>query len=262
MSWRLIFFGRFRMAFMYGTKLASTQDDIFARFLRERRTQPSDIDKLRNNPWISAARVLAPNNLVVRNYCLVDLLNDSHEHAKIILRTSEAICKKKKDRYLWREGYSYWIYTKYYLVEYCRHMDTRSDISVALRSLVANIDLTFVAFSYKREDGLLYPPPFGDLADIPLESVLQGQEPHSNIHTGFLSKSGLRYHTDPSPVGLNLHTPNHESTYLIVDDIPIKGCGSPFPWYRGYSQKYPNFGAELCDMLSLRRIISIITRFR
>lgn len=246
------------MSFIYGTKLAKLQDRTFEDIVNGKSVNPKIYKKLKENLWITLSEKIAPNNLVVRNYCVLDLLNKSCFNYEKIYK----LCCILSNETIWLEGYSYWLYTKRFLKEYYSKCLLDRNRGLALALLINKIDSSFADTAYKRGDKL-YPAPYGDLRDQPLVYSLQDEDPTPTCRKSLVVKDYPRYYIKPAPLGFNLHTPSKESTYVINGEgFPESYDGKIFQWYTEYKNKYPSFLHEIRDMMNFRRILSIIRGYR
>jgi len=229
------------MNFQYGSNLAKFQDDLFAKYVSKRLITDEERVKLFNNLWVDIAQCCAPNNLVVRQFCLVNLILKT-ENVRDIIRLIQTIAYFNGTNYaLWAEGYSYWGYTKPFLVE-CK----------IPQEIIDEIDKNFQKTAYLR-NGIMYPAPFGDLWDSPLEDKLQ--DPLmivADIEITPVAKRCLFYTVKSKPLGCNTHVQSKNSQVIIVDDYP-----QPFKWYEGYDKKYKTKWQEFKDTFAFRRLKSI-----
>ena len=230
------------MNFESGTSLAVFQDQLIKR-VREKNLSISkkDLRRLNGNMWVALATRLGPNNLVIRHRCLQDIFNGKRENIEKIFKLFGTLTPG-----LWAEGYSYWKYTKEILVAWANLYQPSFSISVN------GIDANFVRTAYTGKDGKLWPAPFGDLREEPLEDSLQGQQTEDSVECRPVRKDGLRYWISPHPLGENLHTVVRGYTVTIKGGIP-----EGFKFYEGYDKKYENKASEAFDMLNPRRIFSI-----
>ncbi|MBD3248224.1 hypothetical protein GF382_02950 [Candidatus Falkowbacteria bacterium] len=232
----------FTTNFEYGSSLANLQDELFARYNSGGEITRQDIKRLESNRWVGLSYFLAPSNLVVRHYVLIDLARGEEKNKEKIKKLIERIAPQS----VWLEGYSYWLYTKPFLQKYVDEFEL-DDIQIH----ICAIDTIFEKTAYHRNTKL-YPAPFGDVRDIPLEGSSQDSTITAEISIGIIEKNNDIYNIKPAPLGFNLHTPDKEAEIKIVDGIPEN-----FEFYEGYSQKYKNAFEELIDMLDLKRIFSI-----
>ena len=233
----------FTMNFEHGSSLANFQDELFARYNSGAKITPAEIHRLESNKWVSLANYLAPNNMVVRQYCLIDLITNNPKNEKKIV----SLANKIGPDHVWLEGYSYWLYTKPFLEKYQEKFGTAE-----MQTFINEIDSNFIKTAYLR-DGKLYPAPFGDLRDVPLEDSLQNNTPSAEISIGIITKNNDAYSIKAAPLGFNLHTSAKGTEIKIVDGRPKN-----FVFYEGYDQKYKNFFQELLGMLDGRRLFSLL----
>lgn len=247
------------MTFIYGSNLADLQDAFFKRYKDDpfQFWSQHSIDILSKNRWVKKASKLGPNNLVIRNLCLIDLLRKREDHRDEILR----LCHILAPTGLWLEGYSYWVYTEPFLSAYEASSYVSPAASIALRDFRTQVDKAFIQTAYSRS-GVLYPAPFGDLRNIPLAPHLQTTTLPDVAQKHPVMKQLPRYYITPKPLGFNLHTGTKESVYVIDSGVPKKTNGELFSWYEGYEKKYPTKMSELRDMINLKRILSIIKKFK
>jgi hypothetical protein len=178
--------------------------------------------------------------MVVRHYCLIDLFNNNQNNEKKIM---DLVGRIGSDS-VWLEGYSYWLYTKPFLEEYNKKFKTAE-----MEKFIESVDSNFVKTAYWRDDKL-YPAPYGDLRDIPLENSLQRKTPSNEVSVGIITKNNYNYFIKAAPLGFNMHTSETEARIKIVDGQPKN-----FAFYEGYDKKYKNFFLEFLDMLSARRLL-------
>ena len=70
--------------FETGSTLADFQDDKFKDYLEGGAATKEEMRRLERNLWVRTADKLAPGNLVVRHYCLIDLLSGKPRHERRI----------------------------------------------------------------------------------------------------------------------------------------------------------------------------------
>lgn len=227
--------------FEQGRNLANRQQRVF-----EDLDSPlkNDVLSLRGNLWIRTAIKLAPSNLVVRHFCLLDMISRKPESISII--TNQLVILAPD---LWIEGYSYWVYTKPFLKEYIDRVNLSNADKEYIKSIVKMVDQHFIDTAYPDANGSLKPAPFGDLRDTYLQGLTG--TPKQNTNLAFLRKEGKVYYINNYPIGFNTHTPK-ESKVTVVN-----GFCYGFSFYTGYENKYPNKSAELADTFSPKRILSL-----
>jgi len=231
----------FGINFEYGSSLANFQDELFAQYNSGAKITPAQMHRLKSNRWVSLAYFLAPNNLVVRQYCLIDLINNNPKNEKKIMNLANKIGPDS----VWLEGYSYWLYTKTFLEKYNEKFGTAE-----IQEFIEDIDSSFAKTAYRRGDKL-YPAPYGDLRDVPLEDSLQHGISSVEASIGIITKNNNIYFIKAAPLGFNMHTPETRTEIKIVDGRPEN-----FVFYEGYGRKYKNFFLELLDMLDVKRFSS------
>jgi len=272
------------MNFIYGTYLAREQDWLINTFKDNRisgQTRLAIIDSLKGNLWVKSAAILAPSNLVVRQWCLIDLFQNSPRHAQKLINILNRVgpvntLKGGNNVRLWLEGYSYWAYTLNVLQIWMDRFVISSNYkSLIIKSIVREIDNGFIESSYMK-DGKMMPVPFGDLREGPLSVDLQCGRDNKSFNykskcgfsinkgtnayvvlSGGFSGSGITpgetYLIKPVPIGLNLHVPNKPSIVNINNGMVLG-----FRFYEGYNSKYPTLTDELKDMFKWSRISHVI----
>ncbi len=236
------------MNFEFGSSLADFQDAKFKQYKQGKSISKKEKRRLQYNLWVRMATKLAPGNLVVRHYCLMDLFRKKAKYKKKIQKQIDQLGEQ-----IWREGYSYWLYTKEFLVEYDKKHK-------AFGSFVKKMDENFQKTAY-RSGGKLYPVPYGDLRHIPLEN--QSGNPVSSNMTIFpvkvvmINRSETEYQISKCALGFNTHIPDQDYIIRVKgDDVSVLEGGKlkPFKWYEGYDKKYGSKEAELKDTFSKSRI--------
>ena len=239
-----------------GCVLADFQQETFDALVAGKPIPAGTLPRLRGNLWVRLAERIAPCNLVVRHYCLEDLISGKTDHYYDILDLVGKITYS--DTGLWAEGYSYWQYVKPFILQY------QYDLHKLFAGFITNIDFCFQRTAYLR-DGVMYPAPYGDLRDVPLEPALQDtSKMQENVNIFPVRKttcSGIpNYCITAAPVGCNTHAPKVDSNIAIADGKPY-----PFTFYAddgstpAYIAKYSVNGKfsrwkELLDVLAWKRI--------
>ena len=237
------------MEIVGGTALAVLQDNLKEKYLNDQKPSADEWKKLTKNLWVKTAEVMAPGNLPLRNFCLEDIFRNEQLNETKIKKMFYKLAKNRLDnQLLWAEGYSYWLYTKEILSLYISHFKWNS-LSEEINSMERN----FARTGYHRK-GVLYPAPYGDLRDIPLEQHLQGTSPDAYTMLAHISKENSNYTMDPIPMRMNTHTPKEASLVYISDGMPYVNGGS-FKFYEGYDKKYSNKWQEILDCLDPRRFL-------
>jgi hypothetical protein len=241
--------------FKSGEQLASLQDQYIKLYKEDKKLSPSQILDLEQNLWIKAASYLAPCNLVIRQYALIDLFKDSPDHSVQIYDLLNILsCRNSKER-IWLESYSYYKYTMEILNEWLENFPGHNNIQY----IIDAINKGFIKTAYIR-NGLLYPAPFGDLYDEPLNVKLdtsQITDDTQSITIGNITcikdDGKYSYIVKGNPIGFNTHVPKDDYQVEIVNGIPIN-----FKFYEGYNKKYSSAWQEYTDTFSPKRIASII----
>lgn len=246
-----------KFVFTNGSALAIQQDTLIEMIKRGDKVSSKTLRELKINWWIRRAYRAAPGNLVIRQYCIIDLIEEKPKHERKIKKMINLLSKiSDGDKFLtYAEGYSYWKYT---LEALSLWEDRFNDKEVS--DAIDKINKGFVYTSYKRDD-LFYPAPFGDLRDQPLDIESQNVAREIvnfsyNVKNQNVSRipSGheIEYHIKAMPVGLNNHCDDEDSYYKVVD-----GIVEDFKFYQGYDKKYKDEEAEWTDILDIRRILTI-----
>ena len=241
--------------------LGDFQDACFNKIVGQTLTQ-AEVDKLKNNYWIKISRIIAPNNLVIRHLCLLDLISKCPNHYKEILDQLKKLTYSKETiilgklvmptRLLYAEGYSYWLYIKNFLQVY--NDKFLVNCGSYIQSYISKVDSGFQATAYLRGT-VMYPAPFGDLRDQPLEDVLQNSSTIFNtINIAPINKrNNTIYQVESMPIGLNGHIPLNNYIVDIKNGEPV-----PFSWYQGYSQEYPTMWSQMMNTLNPKRVWAIL----
>ncbi len=250
----LLFFGC-TYNFEYGSSLANFQEKKYNDYLDNKSLTKEEKKRLTKNMWVKMAEGAAPNNLVIRQYCLIDLYKGRASHRRRIGAQLKLLGED-----IWREGYSYWLYTKPLLFEYYRKFG-------AYGTFIRQMDKKFQETSYLWQDGKLYPAPFGDIRHIPLEDSLQGSAPISKnreiypLIITIVDRDTIEYFVQKSPLGFNTHIPLETRTVVVTPRTifvrNIDGKEVPFQWYKGYDKKYESKGAEFKDTFNWKRLKSL-----
>lgn len=244
--------------FKNSTELAKQQDSYLMKYKNYNKIDECELSDLKKNLWVISAEMLAPGNLVIRQFCLIDLFNNSPDHTRRIKRQINCLSYGKPNNRIWAEGYSYWLYTRSILDVWINRFPN-TDIS----DMIHEIDDGFIKTSYCR-DGSWYPAPLGDVRDQPLGIELQLTCEQDFKYRSFPIKvanvtvnEDLTYFLEGWPIGMNLHTIKSNDTIQIIDGIPVN-----FTWYTGYNNKYPTKDLETADLLDIRRLETIGKLFK
>lgn len=243
--------------FRNGTALAVQQDMYLQKYLAGGKLTSGEISDMEQNLWVATASKMAPGNLVIRQWALIDLFKRSAKSKDKILRAMDILTYKSSTRYkIWAEGYSYYGYTMDILKVWVEQFKSTYNLSVVI-DFIDKINQGFVATSYLR-DGVWYPAPVGDLRDSPLSPDLQ--IPHDmktvavgNVIFNYVENEGLVwYSVKGQPIGCNTHIPKDNYTVRVIGGIPMH-----FKFYEGYDKKYKSPWDELLDTFDIKRLRSI-----
>lgn len=228
------------------TDLAIMQDKLLGEYRKgARKISSQQMSDLENHVWVALAKRLAPNNLVIRQYCLIDLFKGRPEKISSISKLLKILSYDYK---IWAEGYSYWLYTK----------DALDLWIVAFKDShieenMKKIDEGFIKTSYLKGH-TWYPAPFGDLREVSLVDQISHTSAICTLGPVGFQKNGQSYvyTIKAKPIGLNTHIPKDDYALTIKENSPIN-----FKFYQGYNLKYKNKAEELADTFSIKRIRSI-----
>jgi hypothetical protein len=244
------------MMVSHTTKIAIDQDALIATYKSGKTTMPSSqLRDMQRDLWIRTSSVLAPNNLVIRQYCLIDIFSNSVKNKSKIKSQLDSLSytSYNLDKRIWAEGYSYWLYVREALDLWIDKFKRTTNLT-DVQSLISDVDFGFQSTAYLR-NGIFYPAPFGDLRDQPLHESLQASHVMKSARckiVSFCAGATVKYYIKANPVGLNTHVPKNDSTITIVDGIP-----KPFTFYHGYDKKYDNTFCEITDTISFQRVMSL-----
>jgi hypothetical protein len=220
------------MNFEWDGKLAERQDRVIEALYAMKTPDPVDAEKLRGNRLVPIASILAPCNLSVRHYCLLDILDGAPKRLTKVNRLIGLLTNEFKG--LWLEGHSYWGYTARILRYYAGTFTL-----VNLQMNINKMALWFNQTGYIGADGKHYPAPFGDIwRDNSLESQVTTMGASippvywNSIHAKmvFINCKAVRF---------NLHTSFVHKEYDVSTGIPVDFFGGAFKFYKGYEEKYP-----------------------
>ena len=265
------------------TAIATLQESYEAIYKKGGTITAEQLSDLKKYVWITLAGKLAPSNLVIRQWCLIDLFSNSPDHAKKIERMIDLLSYKKDDNgmRIWAEGGTYFSYT----MDILQLWLDKFPITVSLSEPKSTPSLSLTTIYYIQQitglldkirkgiaetaywsNGAWCVAPFGDVRPGPMSNLQTGidlqniqQQPEvtiSVISRIGSSRAGLNaayipYTLKAKPIRMNLHIPKDDLTVSVVDGIPIK-----FKFYSGWSDKYKSTWAEICDMLSPKRLLS------
>jgi len=245
--------------FEFGSSLAHFQDAKFQDYKEGKELSKEEKVRFKNNLWIKMSNKLAPSNLVIRHYCLIDLYNKRPRNKRKIQNLLNLLGNG-----LYKEGYSYWLYVKPFLVEYNRRYNL-------FDCFIKDMDLNFQKTAYLGTDGKLYPVPFGDLRHIPLELGLQSSSSVSENLEIYpvivkIKSNYIEYFIQRCPLGFNTHIPdktqvvrvnNDGSEICVFNYIDSSEKCKPFEWYEGYDKKYKDKEEEFKDTFNKNRRLSL-----
>lgn len=239
------------------TALAVQQDGYIALLNEGGTLSEKQIKDMQDNLWVATANKLAPGNLVVRQYCLIDLAKKAPINKDKIFRLVNLLTYNEPGGYkTWAEGYSYFMYTMMMLGPWIAKFEATNDLTV-LKKQIQSVKDGYVVTSYLR-NGAWYPAPVGDTRDGPMDKELQVTHSYtsievSSINFNFDADSGnIEYNIAGKPVGLNVHIPKDDYTVVVREGVPIG-----FHFYEGYNKKYKSSWEELKDTFSPKRLKSI-----
>jgi hypothetical protein len=246
-------------SFKSGYELAVLQDTLLARHGRGERLSEAELAALRGNAWIATAKHLAPGNLVLRQWALIDMASGEPENAARILEMMELLAPDSGSGVrVWAEGYSYWGYVRGPLALWTATFAHDAAAS-RVRFILDAVDSGFARTAYAR-DGTWYPAPFGDLREEPLQEpalgIRRAMPPPGPVSTAFVTVTftddGARYRVVANPLGLNTHVPVDARVVEVRD-----GVSAGLRFYEGYDRKYADAREESADLLRPERVASI-----
>lgn len=256
LSTLILFIGCVGYNFEYGSSLSNFQEEKFRDYKENKPLTKEEKIRFEKNLWVKMAEELAKNNLVVRHFCLMDLYEGKSRHKE---RLQEQLDELGKD--IWKESYSYWLYTKPLLVEYDKKFKN-------FGSFIKAMDEKFQKTAYMGIDGKLYPAPYGDLKHVPLENHLQSANPVSSeikiypLIIRIIQPDITEYFVQKCPIGFNTHVPSKTQTVRVIGNDTVcvlqdNGDCTLFKWYEGYDKKYKDKEEEFNDIFSDERINSL-----
>jgi hypothetical protein len=236
------------MVYLPGTQCAILQDTLHKKYMENERPNSEDLKNLNKNLWIALGHHLAPSNLVIRNYCLQDLYSGKAQHTSEIQKLFYKLARGKDGKLLWAEGYSYWLYTKI-LLKLCISKFYWTELD----SDIDKMEKNFLDTGYLR-GGVLYPAPYGDLRDIPLEPHLQGTTPEDYASAAHVTRGRDIYNISPRPMRMNVHTPKKPLCLYVKNGRVYHGeSNEPYRYYIGWDNKYQSKWQEILDYIDPRR---------
>jgi hypothetical protein len=259
------------------TAIAVLQENYEAIYKQNKTITLEQLSDLKKYIWVILAGKLSPSNLVIRHWCLIDLFSNSPDHAKKIYKMVNLLSYKKDDNdmRIWAEGGYYFWYTMVILQLWLDKFPTTIALSELkttpslscttvyyiqqITQLLDKIRKGIVETAYLR-NGEWYFAPFGDVRDYPITNDigidLSNIQQQPDVNIAVLTRTNVApnmigYKLQARPVRMNLHIPKDNYNLSVIDGVPIN-----FIFYTGFSNKYKNKWAEICDMLSLKRLIS------
>jgi hypothetical protein len=260
------------------TAIANLQESYEALYKQGKTITAEQLSDLKKYMWITLASTLAPSNLVIRQWCLIDLFSNSPDHAKRIERMIDLLSYKKDDSgmRIWAEGGTYFSYT----MDILQMWIDKFPISVTLSEPKNTPSLSLTTIYYIQQitglldkirkgiaetayqsNGAWCVAPFGDvrpgsMSDLQTGIDLQSIQQQSKVTISVISRidstvRGSSYILRARPIRMNLHVPKKDCTIVVTDGVPIG-----FTFYTGWSGKYKSTWAEICDMLSPKRLLS------
>jgi hypothetical protein len=236
--------------------------------------------KLKLNPWLFLSWLFAPGNLTIREWCLLDLLENRPKRAHKINAMLQVLSYNGT---IWAEGSYYWLYMRLILDVWVQAFPFTC-MQLHIPGLIDHIHQNIVLLTFKRPDGVWCAPPYGDVRDdtdpirYPLGHI-ELQREHDiprEISSGpitmeclygicpilgnSLETISLRYIVNARPIGLNQHIPRNNYTIYLINGAP-----DGFDYYAGNLEKYSVNGVysiwrELADIFAWVRIVSLLKR--
>lgn len=235
----------------HSTELVRFQTKTLADYNNGVIPAPEVLKKMKNNLWVAAAAKIAPSNIVIRQFCLLDILEGEGKRHNEIYNIID-ILSGKSDKRIWLEGYSYWVYTRDFLDVWIKKFDNER-----IKELITQIDEGFILTAYFR-NGKYYPVPMGDVKDTPLAQELQNKcnlidnVEHGNVRRKRISFNEIDYIIKSAPIGLNIHVPLTDHLVQVINGTPVN-----YKYYTSINDKYPDNAAYAADVLHPKRIKSI-----
>ena len=243
------------------TAIAVLQENYEAIYKQGGTITPEQLYDLKKYVWVILAGYLSPSNLVLRHWCLIDLFSNYPDHADKILKMVDTLSYKEDDNGMrvWAEGGYYFWYTMVILqlwMDKYSHLQMNSTVQIG--RILDKVRKGIAETAYLR-NGQWYVAPFGDVRDNPMSNDmgidLQNIQQQPNADIAVISRIGnlgpITYKLRARPIRMNLHIPKNDYTLSVTKGVPVG-----FTWYTGFDNKYPNKWAEICDMLSFKRLIS------
>jgi hypothetical protein len=236
--------------------LAQFQESCQQKFINGESITPEESAKLDGCVWVKLASVLSPSNLVIRQWALSDLFKGIPWHASKLEKMLDVLSYKgdKSGMRIWAEGHYYFWYAMCILQLWVTKFEDKVDLT-KIKGTIDEIRKGLTMTSYYRNK-ILYGAPYGDVRDVPLDVVAKVERKDivkiSNVSM-VVNGDFVTYQIVGKPVGLNLHIPKDDSVVQVIQGIPK---GSNF--YEGWDKKYKNKWGEIRDLLSWKRIKSLL----
>lgn len=228
------------------SKLADIQDSLITAIKNNQPINQFHVKYLESNLQMAFFKRLAPNNLLVRNLLILDIVCKNPKNKDYIHDLMSLLSYGGE---VWAEGYSYWKYCEEILQIYIDKFQEQK-----LQDLMDAINNGFMTTSYIRGN-LLYPAPYGDLRDEPLKQELQINLQNSVFteHIKLTRANGNYFYSFiAEPINLNNHVPKENYSVDVVNGQPLN-----FKFYTGYKSKYSSKMEEILDTFSFSRIKSL-----
>jgi hypothetical protein len=236
--------------------LAQFQESCEQKFKNGETITPEETAKLGGCIWVKLASVLSPSNLVIRQWALIDLFSGLPWHASRLEKMIDTLSYKgdKSGMRIWAEGHYYFWYTMCILQLWVTKFEDKVDL-LKIKQIIDEVHKGLTITGYYRDE-VLYGAPYGDIRDVPLDSAVEVKRENivkiSNVNM-VAAGNMISYQIQGRPVGLNLHIPKNDSVVNVIGGVPIG-----FKFYEGWDKKYKNQWEEIQDLLSWKRIKSLL----
>ena len=236
--------------------LAQFQESCEQKYKNGEAITLEELAKLEGCVWVKLASVLSPSNLVIRQWALVDLFKGIPWHVSKLEKMLDVLSYKgdKSGMRVWAEGYYYFWYAMCILQLWVTKFENLVELS-RIKVIIEEIRKGLTITGYYRDE-VLYGPPYGDVRDVPLDTVAEVERKNTiTISNISMCTAGnmVTYQIMGRPVGLNLHIPKDNKVVKVIGGVPIG-----FKFYEGWDKKYKNKWEEICDLMSWKRLRSLI----
>jgi len=243
------------MLLEYVTKLKSFQEEITQKIKNKEEISAKELRRLKGDFWLYIASKIAPSHLVVTQWCLIDIIEKKDRyHFKIEKILDILAYENISTSPIWAEGYSYWCEVKKVLYLYLESVK-----NTYIKALIIAIDTNFRVSGYFRNK-VLYPAPFGDLKNLPLEGTHFIEVDMVNI--GPIDKAKDNYFIASWPIGLNTCIPRDDYWIQIQKGYPGYSYNGDiwydYPWYSIEEFKYMSKWKWFQDVFCFKRVWSMI----